>query len=81
MELNGQRAPFYDADLRILTFTAQGPIQFCLAINNEQAEYEVVFTRNTMEYRPIRGKDAYLTASAGVQRSLNGFRNTRQYYF
>ncbi len=64
VELGGQRAPFYDVDLRISTYAAQGPIQFCLAINDEQAEYEVIFTRNTVEYRAIREKEAYLTASA-----------------
>ena len=63
VEMGGQRTPFYDVDLRILTFAAQGPIQFCLSINGEQAEYEVVFTRNTIEYRPICEKEAFLTVS------------------
>lgn len=72
VEINAMSVPFYEADLSITTFSDSGPIRFRIAIEDEEAEYEIVFKRNLVEYQPIGKSVAYIRAS-GQQASVTSW--------
>lgn len=63
MEIGDKTAPFYQADLKITTFTAAGPLCFSITIDEAQAVYELVFKDNRVAYVPTSDAVAYLSAS------------------
>jgi len=63
VEVNGQMAPFYEAQMEITTFNDTDPIRFRISIEEVFADYEVVFKEKTIEYVPVGSTVAYLTAS------------------
>lgn len=63
VEVGGKSAPFYQAELEITSFNDTGPIRFRVSIDDAHVEYEVVFGGNVVEYLPVSGAVAHLSAS------------------
>ena len=63
IEIAGESVPFYQAELKITTFTDDGPLRFKVAAEDNEAEYEVTFGDQIVEYLPTGGASAYITAS------------------
>jgi hypothetical protein len=53
VEIDGESALFYDAEMRILTFAAEGPIRFRVQIPGKSADYEVRFSDNGVVYASV----------------------------
>jgi hypothetical protein len=58
VEIGGESALFFDAELRILTFSAEGPIRFRVEIPSKVADYEVRFTENGVVYAGVTAFEA-----------------------
>lgn len=56
--IDGEQVPFYEAELRVLTFKAEGPILFRVATPSKFADYNVKFTADSVEYEPTGGFSA-----------------------
>ncbi|MDX1992561.1 MAG: DEAD/DEAH box helicase family protein [bacterium] len=63
VEIDDRLRPFFQADLEIVTFADTGPLCFRVAIDDVQAEYELVFGRQQVEYVPTTTTIVYLSAS------------------
>ena len=74
VKINDQRVPFYQADLKITSFSDTGPLRFCVIIGDEEAEYEIIFNENIVEYQPTGAAEAFLTASHHRRSLTEGLR-------
>ena len=63
VEVGSKSVPFYEADLEIVSFSDAGPIRFRVSIEDAQVEYEVAFKGKSVEYLPVSGAVAFLSAS------------------
>jgi superfamily II DNA or RNA helicase len=63
IEIGGESVPFYQGELKITTFTDSGPLRFKVVAENNEAEYEVLFKGQVVEYQATGESVAYLTAS------------------
>ena len=64
IEINGKVVPFYESQLDIITFNNSGPIRFRVSIEGEYADYELIFTETSIQYRAINSVHAYISNSS-----------------
>ena len=64
VEINNKVVPFYESQMDILTFNNHEPIRFRISIEDEYADYEVVFNNKTVAYRPITSTIAYFSSTS-----------------
>jgi superfamily II DNA or RNA helicase len=50
--IDGEQVPFYEAELRVLTFKQEGPILFRVATPSKFADYKLKFAAGSVEYEP-----------------------------
>jgi len=64
VEVNKRAVPFYEAQLDITTFNDTDPIRFRISIEEESADYEIVFNGKNIEFHPINKSTAFLYTSS-----------------
>lgn len=75
VELNDQLAPFYEVQMDILTFNNSDPIRFRITLNDEFADYEVVFKEKNIEYLPVSKTVVHLIISGEKKTLTEWFRD------
>ena len=64
VEVNKKSVPFYESQLDITTFNDTEPIRFRISIDEEFADYEIVFKGKNIDFLPISKSTAFLSTSS-----------------
>ncbi len=63
IEINGNKKPFYSAELAITTFSDQGFLSFSISLEEVQIEYEIIFKENVVKYIQLGDAEVNLCVS------------------
>lgn len=70
LDIGGDRVPFFEVGLELVDHTPDQPIRFRVFGEHWNAEYEIVFKQDEVEYRPVGALDPQLI-SFRTKRSLS----------
>lgn len=63
IEIGNKIEAFYLAELAITTFTDTGSLGFCIRLESEKIDYEIIFNDNSVEYIPMGHTEANIIIS------------------
>ena len=78
VELNKKTVPFYESQLDIITFNDIDPIRFRISIDEEFADYEIVFNGKIIDFLPISKTTAFLSTSSKRASLTEWFQDNHQ---
>ena len=64
IEIDGDRVPFYEADIKLEVYNDTDPILFSINTDLKQSSYEVIFHDSSIDYRSRSPKEAYVVTSS-----------------